>query len=196
MTGGRDILLRLRRDARGATIVEFAMVAPVLLLTLLGLFDIGYNTYTSSVLQGAIVKAARGSTIEGASPSALDARVEAAVHDIAPNATVTFDRKAYVSFSEVGAPEDFTDLNGDGICNNGEPFEDANGNGNWDADRGRSGGGGARDAVLYTVNVSYPRAFPLARFIGVSDTHEAQSQTVLRNQPWGDQDTNVKVGNC
>ena len=195
MTGRRKPW-ELRRDARGATIVEFALLAPVLLLTLLGLFDIGYNTYTSSVLQGAIVKAARGSTIEGAAPAKLDARVEAAVRDIAPNATVTFDRKSYTSFSDVGAPEDFTDLDGDGICNNGEPFEDANGNGSWDADRGRSGSGGARDAVLYTVTVSYPRAFPLAKFIGVSDRHQAQSQTVLRNQPWDEQDTSVKVGNC
>ena len=196
MSGRRHLLRTLRHDSRGATIVEFALLAPVLLLTLLGLFDMGYNTYTSSVLQGAIVKAARGSTIEGATPAALDARVEAAVHDIAPNATVTFDRKAYTSFSDVGAPEDFTDLNGDGVCNNGEPFEDVNGNAFWDADRGKSGGGGARDAVLYTVSVSYPRAFPVGKFIGVSNTHEMQSQTVLRNQPWSEQETAVKVSNC
>lgn len=193
---GRRALRQLRRDAGGATIVEFALLAPVLVMTLLGLFDIGYNTYTSSVLQGAITKAARGSTIEGASPTALDARVEATVRDIAPNATIVFERTAYTNFADVGAPEDFTDLNGDGMCNDGEPFEDANGNGNWDLDRGRAGGGGARDAVLYTVKVSYPRAFPIGKFVGVSNTHETQSSTVLRNQPWGDQKTHAEVGNC
>lgn len=195
-TFGPGPITRLRRDARGATIVEFALIAPVLLLTLLGLFDLGYNTYTSSVLQGAIVKAARGSTIEGATPATLDAKVEAAIRDVAPNATVTFERKSYTNFSDVGVPEDFTDLNGDGTCNNGEPFEDANNNGTWDLDRGKSGGGGARDAVLYTVSVSYPRAFPLGTFVGIPGTHQMQSQTVLRNQPWDEQDTRVRVGNC
>ena len=41
----------------------------------------------------------------------------------------------------------------------GEPFEDANANGTWDEDRGSDGQGGARDAVLYVVSVSYRRAF-------------------------------------
>ena len=187
---------RLPSDSEGATVIEFALLAPVLLLTLLGLFDIGYNTYTSSILQGAIAKAARGSSIEGSRPATLDARVEDAVHDIAPNAVVTFERKAYSSFSDVGRPEDFSDLNGNGACDAGEPFEDVNGNKRWDADRAKAGGGGARDAVLYTVSVSYHRAFPIAKFIGVSDMHEMQSATVLRNQPWDEQDTAVTVGNC
>lgn len=186
----------LHADERGATIIEFALLAPVLLMTLLGLFDLGYNTYTSAVLQGAIAKAARGSSIEGARTQDLDARVESAIHDIAGNATVTFERKAYSSFSDVRSPEDFSDLNGDGQCNNGEPFEDVNGNRSWDSDRGRSGNGGARDAVLYTVRVSYPRAFPIGRFINLPETHEMESSTVLRNQPFGDQQISASLGNC
>jgi hypothetical protein len=47
-------------------------------------------------------------------------------------------------------------VNGDGVCNAGEPFEDANANGSWDADQGKAGSGGARDAVLYEVQVTYP----------------------------------------
>ena len=79
----------------------------------------------------------------------------------------------------------------------GEPFEDANGNGQWDADRGRSGFGGARDAVLYSVNVEYDRFFPIARFIGVSETMDMTVSTVLRNQPYGLQDSGAPaVGNC
>ncbi len=119
-----------------------------------------------------------------------------AVHDIAPNATLTFDRKAYANFSDVSSPEDYSDLNGNGVCDNGEPFEDVNGNKAWDRDRGKSGGGGARDAVLYTVRVSYPRAFPIGRFIGLADTHQLETSTVLRNQPWDQQETATTVRNC
>lgn len=189
-------ITNLGNDEKGATIVEFALVAPVLIVMLLGLFDMGYNTYTSAVLQGAIAKAARNSTIEGANPSKLDEAVTNAVHDIAPNATLTFTRKAYANFSDVATPEDFSDLNGDGVCDNGEPFEDVNGNKTWDKDRGKNGGGGARDAVVYTVDVSYPRIVPIATFIGGSSVHEVESSTVLRNQPWDKQDTTTTVQHC
>jgi hypothetical protein len=190
---------RIARDQAGATIVEFGMVAPILLLTLMGLFDMSHNIYTSAILQGAIQKVARDSSIEGAgsATTTLDSRVTAAVHAIMPQATLTFDRKAYATFSDVGQPEDYDDVNGDGVCGGGEPFEDANGNGVWDRDRGTSGQGGARDAVLYTVTADYPRLFPMARLAGFSPQVTTTSRTVLRNQPYGAQRTDAPpVGKC
>lgn len=175
----------LRHDQRGATVVEFALVLPVLLLALFGLFDLSYNMYTASMLHGAIQKAARDASIEGAAPTELDARVADAVHAIAPGAQIDFARKSYANFSDVTRPEDFTDTNGDGTCGSGEPFEDVNANGVWDNDRGVTGQGGARDAVLYTVEVNYPRMFPIAGFAGIPDSYTATARTVLRNQPWG-----------
>ena len=46
-------LRSLRDDERGATLVEFALISPVLLLTILGLFEMGYNYYIQAQLQGA-----------------------------------------------------------------------------------------------------------------------------------------------
>ena len=195
----RPALQSVLRDTTGATIVEFALIAPVLLMTMMGIFDLGYNMYSSSMLHGAIQKAARDSTLEGAggSTGALDARVADAVHDIAPQAQLTYTRTAYASFSDVRQPEDFTDVDLDGVCNNGEPFEDANGNGGWDADRGTAGQGGARDAVLYEVKISYPRAFPIARLVGMSEQFTTVAKTVLRNQPYSLQQTPAPAtGNC
>lgn len=191
-------VLRLAGDNRGAALVEFAMVAPVLILMILGLFEMGYNFYMQSQLQGAVQKAARDSTIEGAvsSESEIDSRVRAAVRDIVPAAAVTFSRRAYSNFSDVHQPEDFTDVDGDGKCNNNEPFEDSNGNGSWDEDRGVDGMGGARDAVLYVVTVSYPRAFAVAKFVGLSDDVTTQATTVLRNQPYSDQHVASTIGHC
>lgn len=192
-------LIHLLRDRCGAALVEFALLLPVLMILLLGTFDAGYSIYTKALLEGAIQKAARDSTIQGASTSqaTIDANVSRAVRNIVPSAQIQFDRKAYASFSNVAQPEDFTDSNSDGICNNNEAYEDANGNNTWDADRGRSGFGGARDAVLYTVTVSYDRAFPIYKFIGVSDQISTESATVLRNQPWNIQNTSPPpVRNC
>ncbi len=193
------LLRRLANCREGATLVEFALVAPVLLMLIMGMFDMGHNIYTKTLLEGAVQKAARDSSIESASAQAdkIDAAVTTAVRHIAPTAKLGFSRKAYTSFSDVSRPEDFTDVDKDGICAGGEPFEDVNGNGEWDSDRGTEGFGGARDAVLYTVRIESPRLFPIANMIGLPPTFTTQAVTVLRNQPYGDQDeAEVAVGHC
>jgi Flp pilus assembly pilin Flp len=174
-------------DLRGMAAVEFALIAPVLLIAMMGVFDLSYTMYINSMLTGAIQKSARDSTIEGAAASAavLDQRVTNAVRVVVYQSALTFERKSYSNFSDVARPEDFTDVDSDGACNNGEPFEDANGNGNWDKDRGTTGFGGARDAVLYTVKVTYERPFPIAKLLGQDNTFTLKTQTVLRNQPYG-----------
>ncbi|MBN8847181.1 MAG: pilus assembly protein, partial [Sphingomonas sp.] len=96
------LLHRLRRDRRGATIVEFAIVAPVMLLLLMGLADVIYQGYVQSALTGAVQKAARDATIEGngnvQNTDALDAKVQAMVRKIAPAATFSSTRKSYAYF--------------------------------------------------------------------------------------------------
>lgn len=188
----------LLRDERGATLVEFALLSPVLLLTILGLMDMGYNYYVQAQLQGTIQKAARDATLERAQSTTddIDASVAKAVHQLVPAASLAFERSSYTRFTDVAQPEDFSDLDEDGRCDDGEPFEDANGNGRWDEDRGTRGTGGARDAVLYEVTVTYPRAFGIAGLVGLPNTFTTRSTTVLRNQPWGEQIVTVRPGNC
>ena len=181
----------MARDDRGVTVIEFALLAPVLLVTLLGLFDMGFTMYAQTLLQGALQQAARGFTIEGAASatSTIDGSVASLVRTAIADATVTFSRKSYASFSTIGVAEQFTDTNGNGVCDAGEPFEDANNNGTWDHDQGRTGLGGARDAVLYTATMTFPRAFPLAGFMNIPANVTVTGSTVLRNQPYGLQQT-------
>lgn len=191
---------RLAAGRQGATIVEFALVLPPLLLTLMGLLDMAHNMYTAQILNGAVQQAARDSTIEGTKSSwrVIDAKVKAAARVIAPGANVSIYRVYYQSFTDIGRPEDWTDMNNDGTCNNGEPFEDVNFNGRWDKKPGRGGIGAARDAVLYNVKISYPRLFPIAQLIpGQSKTMQMETQTILRNQPYSAaQQKNPATGNC
>jgi Flp pilus assembly protein TadG len=186
------------RDDRGVSAVEFALLAPVLLVMLMGIFDMSYSIYTNALLEGAVQKAARDSTIEDAASQSreLDDRVTSVVHDLVPNADLTFERTSYSSFGDVGQPEDFDDVNGSGTCDDGESFEDANGNGIWDADRGKAGLGAARDAVLYEVSVKYERPFPVAQLVGFEDTMTMMTRTVLRNQPYGGVDVEPEVRTC
>ena len=47
---GRLTLRALRRDQKAATIVEFALILPVLCMLLLGTLDLGYRSYVNSVV--------------------------------------------------------------------------------------------------------------------------------------------------
>jgi Flp pilus assembly protein TadG len=180
---------RLTRDKRGAAILEFALVAPLLLTLVLGAFDLGYRAYITSVLQGAVQKAARDATIEGGADalSSIDAAVYGQVHPVISNGTLTFDRKNYATFTRAGQAENFTDTNNNNVRDPGECFQDENGNNTWDADGGANGLGGARDIVVYTAKLTYPHIFPVAGFLGWSETQTVSSTTVLRNQPFGTQ---------
>ncbi len=192
------VSLHFLRDERGVTVTEFALIAPVLTLTLMGMFDLSYNMYAKTMIEGAVLDAARDSTIESYAnnPAALDGNVTDMIHDIVPNAVLTFSRSAYTNYADVGQAEEFTDTNSDGSCNNNEVFVDVNGNGLWDADRSQDNSSGARDAVLYEVSATYDRAFPLARLINLDQEVTVQAKTVLRNQPFNFQESTVKTGNC
>lgn len=200
-------LRQLARDERGATIVEFAIVAPVMGLVLLGAFDIAHTLYMRAALQGVVQKAARDATLESglasATQTALDNKVKGQIRALANNGTVVITRQWYRTYEHAAASkfEPWTDTNNNGTCDGpaggtpGEPYEDSNGNGVWDASGGNRNQGGAKDAVLYTATVSYPRFFPLYNFIGGSRTTKVSASTILRNQPYGDQGV-PKVRNC
>lgn len=193
------LLRRLFGDNGGATLVEFAFVGPVLILLIMGIFDMAHTQYTNALVNGAMQKAGRDMTLENAASrtAANDARVRAQVLNIVPNgATVEFERLSHFDFTDIGEPEEFADDNLDGICNNNEVYADANGNSQWDADRGRDGIGGARDAVLYTAIVTYPRMFPMFELAGMPDQVTLRSSTVLRNQPFDEQNRAISTGNC
>jgi Flp pilus assembly pilin Flp len=180
------LIKRILADEKGVTVVEFALLTPVLLMALMGMFDLAYNMYMSSMLDGSIQKAARDSTLENASENTtgVDAAVRAAVLSLAPRADVQPKRTSYLSYSAVGKPEPFEDKNGDGLCKGGELFDDVNENGTHDRDQGASGGGGARDVVVYEVKVTYERLFPVTGFLGMPSTFTMTSRMLLSNQPW------------
>ena len=181
--------LRLAADARGATLPEFAIIAPTFLMLLFGIFDVGHAAYVQAVLQGAVQDAGRDAGLESGKLNLgdIDQYVEDQIKPLAGGALFDFKRTNYRSFTDVGRPEDFTDANDNDIYDEGECFIDANSNEQWDADVGAGGLGGANDVVLYTVKVTYDRIFPLWKFIGQSSETSVSASTTLRNQPFGPQ---------
>lgn len=193
-------------DREGTTLVEFAMVAPVLVLMIMGLFDMTHTQYTSSVLNGALQKAGRDLTLEsaGTDQATIDARVREQVQVVMPaNATVTFEKLSHADFADIGEPEqilgdDAVGVAGRGQCERAknERYIDSNDNNRYDNNRGKNGIGGARDAVLYTAVVTYPRMFPMFTLAGLPRNVTLRASTVLRNQPYDEQDRTATPKDC
>lgn len=177
----------LHGDLRGAALMEFALALPVMLLLILGGLEMGHTFYVKSILIGKLHKAARDMSLEGAGNAARVAAIQAevtdAVHQVIAGAAVDYDIRSFHDYRNVAhRPEEFGDTDGDGLCNNGETFVDSNGNGVWDADGSRSGRGGAKDVLMMTASVSYPR-LGLGRFFGAGAEVKLTATTLLRNQP-------------
>jgi hypothetical protein len=145
-------------------------------------------------------KSARDYTLQTAASNetALDNAVMSQVSSVMPRgATVTLQKQSVYDFADVNAPEDFTDLNTNSRCDPGEPYVDSNNNNRWDSNRARTGIGGARDVMIYTANVTYPRLFPLFSMIGLPSNVTLRASTVLRSQPYDAQGAKTTtVRNC
>ena len=198
MTRRHLMIRRLRRSERGVALIEFALTAPVFLLVLMGIFDYCWQMYAQQVLQGAVSKVGRDSTLEqfATNQQTLDDRVEAQVHKVFRNAEVTFTRKAYDNFDQVGTEERYTDDKPkNGQYDAGECFDDFNGNGQWDRDRGRDGNGTANDVILYTASMKFKRVLPVWNMLGQPQETTLSSSTVLRNQPFAN-GTDARPDEC
>jgi Flp pilus assembly protein TadG len=193
----RNIPFRaLRTDERGATVVEFALVFPVFAFLTMSALDIGYGLYMRSVVAGTVEAVARKAVVGGMTSAQVDTLIKTQIKRVVPasvrnNAnTIQITKTSYYNFSNVGQPEKITgDTAPLGVYNVGDCYQDANRNNLYDTAGGTNGLGGADDVLYYQVVVTYPRVFPMAALAGWSANQTATVKTLVRNQPYGAQDT-------
>lgn len=174
------------RDARGDAAVQFALLAPALLLLVVGTFEFAVTLFVGGTLESAVLAASRfgvtgfeqeGVTREDRIRQIIDERTLGFV-DMDEVAIRTL---VYGSFGDIGQPEPLTDRNGNGRADAGE-YTDVNGNGQWDDDMGRAGLGGPDDIVLYEVEYATVGMTGLMRPILGRITHRAA--VAVRNEPF------------
>jgi len=198
----RAVLARCFSNQAGVAAVEFALVITPLLILILGSFDLGYQAYLRSVVQGALNDVARTASMEAPDLSCTDAtlvgQVQCAIKRrsdvVARDATYNVTVSNYYDFNGVNRSEKLvTDYNTNGRYDLGDCFVDLNVNGEYDsetdpdAELGRDGVGSADDVAYYEVEVNLPRLFPIHQFLPVSPTYQIRGQTALRNQPYARQ---------
>ncbi|HST36583.1 MAG TPA: TadE/TadG family type IV pilus assembly protein [Allosphingosinicella sp.] len=193
----RSLFRRLGRDARGATIIEFAIILPVLSLMLMGTFDLGYRSYVTSIVQGSLHEASRMATVGNVSMSAIETHVEGRLQEFSRNAEIEIDTASYANFSEVSVGEPLTtDAGRLNVYDQAtDCYRDLNNSGKY-THQVNNGTGGAEDVVRFQVRMTYPRLFPMASLLGWSDDVEIVQETMLRNQPYAGRATSTATIRC
>jgi len=187
----------LRADVRGVTVVEFALIFPVLLMVICGMIEFGYVNLARTNLEAAVTDAARQTTVDlELDPKDREERMKTIIRDrMSPlvgtsGSNMTITSKAFADPAK-SAAEDFEDVNRNGAYDRstdtlpGEPFTDRNGNGQWDASVALDSAlGGEGDMVRYQA--SYPTPLFFSRIIGLkSATINLQATAIGRNERKG-----------
>ena len=184
---------RVVSDDEGNSAIEFAIVAPVLILFLIGFLDFGHWVFIRSTAAGALEGVARSAGVGGAGvdPTSFQNAVEAQIKSAAPAATFVWDPRNYYQFSGIGKPEKLiTDVNGNGRYDPGDCWQDLNPNGVYDTTPGEAGIGGADDIIYYKMTVTFPPLVSLGGFIPfLGANHTSTLTTIVRRQPFGAQET-------
>ncbi len=185
----------LRECEQGSAAIEFAVVAPVMLVLLGGMLELGYVAFARSTLESAILEAARASRVTDC-PDENGTHIEAALAESMtvvksadgqpPKLTVSAYGK---EFGNVGSPEPFSDTDANGQHDAGEPYNDTNGNGQWDADMGTTGAYGSfGDVVRFDATYQVPSLFSYVSntINDGKDAYTVSATTVVRNEPYQD----------
>ncbi len=182
---------RLKRANDGVAAVEFAMIAPVLLLMIFGILELSMMAYATSVIEGATSTSSR--LAKTGFTDGAQSREDMIFKMIKDHSSLLVDvskieitAKSYGSFTNIGKPEPFTDVNGNSVWDIGEPFSDVNGNGQWDFDMGVAGLGGANDIVLYRVTYPWQVITPIMnKLLGdASGVYTITSSVIVKNEPY------------
>lgn len=178
------------RARGGGAAVDFAIIAPVFFLLVIGTLEFAMLMVGETLLQSAVTDASRfgltGRTFVGQTREEVIADiVESRTYGLIDTERLEFDTLVYPSFDSVGRAETFTDRNGNGAWDAGEPFTDINGNGQWDEDMGAAGLGGPDDVVLYRVRYDWRMLTPLFRALFPPDgVIPMEASLAIRNEPF------------
>lgn len=187
----RRKLSRMWREENGVTAIEFAFVAPVLMMLVFGIIEFAMIMVVYNTMEGATAVSSRlGKTGFTGSGLTRQQTILNAITDRASSLVdatkLTVTSKFYKQYDQINDPEPFIDTNGNGSHDVGETFTDINGNAQWDADMGSSGYGSAGDVVVYTVSYPWSLMTPIiSSMIGEENgTFTITTHAVVKNEPY------------
>jgi len=178
----------ITKDNGGATALEFAFIAPVMLLLMMGIIEFSMIMFTQTVMESATSNTSRmgrtGFSLAGLSrEQQLINNVATRTAGLLNPSLITVTMQTYSSFDRVNDPEPFIDSNNNGVYNSGEAYTDINGNGQWDQDMATAGAGNANDIVVYTVSYPWQITTPLVNAV-IGNIFAVSARSVVKNEPY------------
>ncbi|WP_347304338.1 TadE/TadG family type IV pilus assembly protein [Croceibacterium sp. TMG7-5b_MA50] len=185
----RRRLSHLLRAREGVAAAEFAMLAPAMFLLLMGTVEAAHFLMVQTTLEGAVSRAARENAValtmgDDERDTAMRARIAdiMGTFKVADGQRLEIDTRVYGNFASART-EPFDDADGNGQYDEGEFFQDGNGNGIRDVEVRKAGKmGEVGDVVAYSV--TYP-VDPVFAFLTpvFGGPLRMTSSTVVRNEP-------------
>jgi hypothetical protein len=179
------------RNKDGVAAVEFALIAPILILMIFGFMEYAHVSSARTRLEGATMRAARmvaASNCPSRRESMMASIISDAMRDLpSPDGgNVQIITRSYSDrFADVGESEPFADINGNGSWDSDESYTDLNGNGQFDQDMGTMnslGGVGQVFSITARFRVQSLFLFIDDRFNGTG-YYQLEASTVFRNEP-------------
>jgi len=177
----------ISRCKRGSTAIEFAILAPILIMMLVGVIEFGLVFTASVLLQGAVGTVSRmgktGFVPPGQTQDAyIRSQISALTGGYLDASKLTIQMEWYRGIDSVGQPEPCYVA----VCTSASPpgtYDDVNGNGQWDADQGSPGLGTGGNAVLYTVSYPWPLEGLIASIVN-KKTLTISAVAVVQNEAY------------
>lgn len=181
----------LARDCSGATMLEFALVAPFAIIMIMAVIELSLMMLAQNVMESATFVASRegktgyvnnGMTREQTILSVLNARAGS----LLDTSQISISTTTYNNFTNVGQSEPFVDANENGERDDGENFTDINGNGEYDSDQGVEGAGAAGEVVVYLVQYPWHIFTPvIGQLLGATNnTINLTARAIIKNEPF------------
>ena len=183
------MLSRFGRQQQGLTSMEFAIIAPVLILLTFGILEFSMMMLATNMMESATAISSRlGKTGYAAGGISREQTIRASIDQragvlIDPQ-RLTISSRYYEQIDQIGDAEPWNDSNGNGIAEVGE-YTDVNGNGQYDEDMGTAGYGNAEDIVVYDVSYPWNVVTPILReLIGQDGVYTITTHAVVKNEPY------------
>ncbi len=184
------LFTRFTRQTEGATIIEFALVAPLFFLILMGTVEFGLLRFSQVAIEAAVAQASRAASI-GTNASGCDRACTV-------RALVQEKTRGLINAGEVSVA---ATLVGTGVTSEpdicltdppstppacpksvAENYQDTNNNGRYDPP-GNLSLGNAGDLVELRVSFPWKVQMPFASYLFKNGVYMISSTTIFRNEP-------------
>lgn len=183
----------LPRDAKGATIIEFALVAPVFFFVIFCIIELGLLLFSQVALESATMQVSRASSLGGTSNGcdrACTVRrlVEQKTRGLINGERVRVEARPLAQGGLPPAPDIcLSDPNSIVSCAPNQPFKEVNGINGFQGtqDLNNASVGSAGDLVEIRVNYPWRLMIPfLDGIYGQDGVVMLSSSTVIKNEPF------------